>query len=112
MDMKITAQTVDVQQEPRLAEANSMQQPVSSFSFQVLSQDLNSRARCGKITTDHGEILTPVFMPVGTQGTVKTLSPQDLEEVGSQIILGKHLNQTGLNYEARQRVERSGGRSL
>jgi queuine tRNA-ribosyltransferase len=63
-------------------------QPETSFSFHVLSQDSNTRARCGKITTDHGEILTPVFMPVGTQGTVKTLSPQELEDVGSQIILG------------------------
>ncbi|MDZ7289091.1 MAG: tRNA guanosine(34) transglycosylase Tgt [candidate division KSB1 bacterium] len=58
------------------------------ISFHVLSQDPNSRARCGKITTPHGEIFTPVFMPVGTQGTVKTLSPKELEEVGSQIILG------------------------
>ncbi len=59
-----------------------------SFSFQVLSQDTNGRARCGKMTTAHGEILTPVFMPVGTQGTVKTLSRDELSEVGSQIILG------------------------
>jgi queuine tRNA-ribosyltransferase len=64
------------------------EQPASSFSFQVLSQDKDVRARGGKITTDHGEFFTPVFMPVGTQGTVKTLSPQELEEVGSQIILG------------------------
>lgn len=63
-------------------------QPETKFSFHVLSQDPNTRARCGKITTAHGEILTPVFMPVGTQGTVKTLSPQELEDVGSQIILG------------------------
>jgi queuine tRNA-ribosyltransferase len=88
MDMKITAPTVEVRQKLRLAEANRTQQPVTSFSFQVLSQDPGSRARCGKITTAHGEILTPVFMPVGTQGTVKTLSPQELEEVGAQIILG------------------------
>ncbi len=59
-----------------------------SFSFQVLSQDPNTRARCGLITTSHGEILTPVFMPVGTQGTVKTLSRDELLEIGSQIILG------------------------
>jgi queuine tRNA-ribosyltransferase len=58
------------------------------FSFQVLSQDAHTRARCGKIVTAHGEILTPVFMPVGTQGTVKTLSRDELLEVGSQIILG------------------------
>ena len=60
----------------------------SPFSFQVLSQDAHTRARCGKITTGHGEILTPVFMPVGTQGTVKTLNRDELLEAGSQIILG------------------------
>jgi hypothetical protein len=97
-------QTV-AQHKPRLVETNSTlqqatptgtassklprrAQPATGFSFQVLSQDPDSRARCGKITTAHGEIMTPVFMPVGTQGTVKTLSPQELEEVGSQIILG------------------------
>jgi len=69
-------------------QASSIQHQGSNFKFQVLSQAPNTRARCGKITTDHGEILTPVFMPVGTQGTVKTLSPLELEEVGSQIILG------------------------
>jgi queuine tRNA-ribosyltransferase len=68
--------------------AISDQHQETSFSFQVLSQDQESSARCAKITTAHGEILTPVFMPVGTQGTVKTLSPQELEETGSQIILG------------------------
>jgi queuine tRNA-ribosyltransferase len=61
---------------------------INQFSFSVLSKDRKISARCGKITTEHGEILTPVFMPVGTQGTVKTLSPQELEKVGSQIILG------------------------
>src|SRR5262245_17942754 len=60
----------------------------SLFSFQVLSQDSHTRARCGKITTAHGEIDTPVFMPVGTQGTVKTLNRDELLEVGSQVILG------------------------
>lgn len=59
-----------------------------SFSFQVLSRDPKSRARCGKLNTAHGEILTPVFMPVGTQATVKTLARDELLEVGSQIILG------------------------
>lgn len=58
------------------------------FSFEVLSQDRSTRARCGKLVTAHGEILTPVFMPVGTQGTVKTLSQNEIREVGSQIILG------------------------
>ena len=47
-----------------------------------------TKARAGKLSTDHGEILTPVFMPVGTAGSVKSLSPDDLIETGSQIILG------------------------
>ena len=48
----------------------------------------DGRARLGKITTPHGEIETPVFMPVGTQATVKTMTPEELKEIGSQIILG------------------------
>lgn len=48
----------------------------------------DSAARAGKITTDHGDILTPIFMPVGTQGTVKTLRQQDLVDLKAQIILG------------------------
>ena len=47
-----------------------------------------SKARAGQIHTDHGSIDTPVFMPVGTAGSVKSLSPVDLIETGSQIILG------------------------
>ncbi|MGD9897863.1 MAG: tRNA guanosine(34) transglycosylase Tgt [Calditrichaceae bacterium] len=49
---------------------------------------MSSKARAGLISTDHGEIETPIFMPVGTQATVKTLSPQDLKDIGARIILG------------------------
>jgi len=59
-----------------------------SFRFQLLQQDSDGKARRGVVETAHGTIQTPVFMPVGTQGTVKTLSPQELVEAGSQIILG------------------------
>ncbi len=48
----------------------------------------SGQARAGKITTAHGEIETPIFMPVGTRGTVKSLWQEDLEELGAQIILG------------------------
>jgi len=48
----------------------------------------DTKARAGQIQTDHGPINTPVFMPVGTAGSVKSLSPVDLIETGSQIILG------------------------
>jgi len=59
------------------------------LDFQLLKTDTNSKARLGKITTSHGEIETPIFMPVGTQGTVKAVTPKALkEEVKAQIILG------------------------
>lgn len=57
------------------------------FKFQVLTKDKLTKARVGKLTTPHGEILTPNFNPVGTQATVKTLSSFDLQEIGAQIIL-------------------------
>src|SRR4051812_19193752 len=58
------------------------------MAFQVLATDLISRARRGRLQTRHGTIETPVFMPVGTQGTVKATTPVELREVGAQIILG------------------------
>jgi len=59
------------------------------LDFQLLKTDTNSKARLGKITTSHGEIETPIFMPVGTQGTVKAVTPKALkEDVKAQIILG------------------------
>ena len=57
------------------------------MEFEVLHRCRPLRARCGKITTPHGAFETPVFMPVGTQGTVKALSPDDLKEVGAEILL-------------------------
>ncbi len=57
------------------------------FNFSLIKKDPASSARLGKITTSHGEINTPVFMPVGTQATVKTLSPEDLVDLGAEIIL-------------------------
>ena len=56
--------------------------------FEVLSVDTGSDARRGRLSTPHGVVETPVFMPVGTQATVKGMTPRDLKEVGSQIILG------------------------
>jgi queuine tRNA-ribosyltransferase len=57
------------------------------FSFQVEHQEARSQARSGIIRTPHGEIRTPIFMPVGTQGTVKALTPEDLQSIGVEIIL-------------------------
>src|SRR5215217_4229522 len=58
------------------------------LSFEVQSRDPNTRARTGLITTAHGPIETPVFMPVGTRGTVKALTPDEVRDHGAQIILG------------------------
>ena len=57
------------------------------MDFQVFERCSSTAARCGRITTDHGVFETPVFMPVGTQGTVKALSPEDLHEIGVKILL-------------------------
>jgi len=62
---------------------------MADLSFQLFTTDKNSKARAGKIVTDHGEIHTPVFMPVGTAGSVKAVSQQQLiNDVKAQIILG------------------------
>jgi queuine tRNA-ribosyltransferase len=58
------------------------------LEFQLIAQDSQTQARRGKIITDHGQIETPIFMPVGTAGTVKGMTQQQLEELGAQIILG------------------------
>lgn len=59
-----------------------------AFSFQVLGQDKNTSARRGVVTTSHGVIQTPVFMSVGTFGSVRALDHVDLESIGVQVILG------------------------
>jgi len=56
--------------------------------FELLASDSQSRARCGRLQTRHGVIETPIFMPVGTQATVKALTPTQIRETGAQIILG------------------------
>ena len=56
--------------------------------FKILHTDSASQARQGRLETAHGIIDTPIFMPVGTQGTVKSVSPHELEDLGAQIILG------------------------
>lgn len=59
------------------------------MEFQLLAADSGSKARAGIITTDHGQIETPIFMPVGTVGSVKAVNQQQLkEEIKAQIILG------------------------
>ncbi|MGL4980994.1 MAG: tRNA guanosine(34) transglycosylase Tgt [Fusobacteriaceae bacterium] len=55
-------------------------------TYELLAKD--GKARAGKVMTPHGEVETPVFMPVGTQATVKIMTPEELEEMGAEIILG------------------------
>lgn len=61
-----------------------MPQPLT---FELIKQDAGTGARRGVVHTPHGDIQTPIFMPVGTQATVKATTPRELEEVGAQIIL-------------------------
>jgi queuine tRNA-ribosyltransferase len=58
------------------------------MSFEVLHRDPHCQARSGRLVLAHGVVETPIFMPVGTQGAVKTLHPEELELLGAQIILG------------------------
>ncbi len=58
------------------------------FDFTVISESKNSRARAGLMHTSHGVVETPVFMPVGTLASVKSLSPEEITEAGASIILG------------------------
>ncbi len=77
------------------------------IKYKLKKKSSECRARLGEITTPHGTFETPVFMAVGTQGTVKTLVKEDLHQIGSQIILGNtyHLwNQPGHKI-----VEEAGG---
>ena len=60
---------------------------MKKFSFDLLNVDAGSQARRGRVHTRRGIIETPVFMPVGTQGTVKAMYPETLKEIGAQIIL-------------------------
>ena len=57
-------------------------------TFELVSQDRESKARRGRLITTHGILDTPAFMPVGTQGSVKAVSPRELRELSAQIILG------------------------
>ena len=61
---------------------------MSSFKFTLLKNESSTKARAGIINTAHGDIETPVFMPVGTRGVVKTLTNQQLIDINAQIILG------------------------
>jgi queuine tRNA-ribosyltransferase len=58
------------------------------FQFDLIKQDAETSARLGKMITPHGIVHTPAFMPVGTQGTVKSMLPEEIKNCGAEIILG------------------------
>jgi len=60
---------------------------IDMSNFQILHTDSRSASRLGLLTTAHGEVETPVFMPVGTAGAVKGITPQQLKETGSELVL-------------------------
>ena len=59
----------------------------NKFKYEIIKECKQTGARIGRFTTPHGAIETPVFMPVGTQATVKAMSPEELKELNAQIIL-------------------------
>jgi queuine tRNA-ribosyltransferase len=59
-----------------------------AFHFEIIKKDAFSKARLGRVETDHGSFTTPAFLPVGTQGSVKSLTPEELVEIGVEAILG------------------------
>ncbi len=59
-----------------------------AFRFEIIKRDSFSKARLGRVETDHGSFTTPAFLPVGTQGSVKSLTPEELVEIGVEAILG------------------------
>ncbi len=65
-----------------------MQKGKSPLEFEVIARDTSCGARRGRLKTAHGSVETPVFMPVGTLATVKSVSPEELKELGASIILG------------------------
>jgi queuine tRNA-ribosyltransferase len=74
---------------PRPGKAASIAAQTSmAVHFTVVKTDPETKARLGRLVTAHGEVETPCFMPVGTQGTVKAILPRDLKEMGCQILLG------------------------
>ncbi|MEP7379600.1 MAG: tRNA guanosine(34) transglycosylase Tgt [Chloroflexota bacterium] len=88
-------------------DTNAVSRPVSFDVLLAPPADGSTRARLGHLTTPHGEIQTPVFMPVGTNATVKALDPDDLDEIGAQIIL---CNTYHLYLRpGHERIERLGG---
>ena len=58
-----------------------------TLEFSILKEDKTCRARLGLLQTTHGIVETPIFMPVATQATVKTMTPEEVRQVGGRLIL-------------------------
>ena len=58
-----------------------------AVTYELIKKDKQSKARRGVLHTPHGDIQTPVFMPVGTQATVKAMRPEEVRDMGAEIIL-------------------------
>ena len=61
---------------------------MAAVTYEMIKKDSRTKARRGRVNTPHGPIETPVFMPVGTAGTVKAMKPEEVRDMGAQIILG------------------------
>lgn len=61
---------------------------MAAVTYELIKRDSRTKARRGRVNTPHGPIETPVFMPVGTAGTVKAMKPEEVRDMGAQIILG------------------------
>lgn len=61
---------------------------MAAVTYELINKDSRTKARRGRVNTPHGPIETPVFMPVGTAGTVKAMKPEEVRDMGAQIILG------------------------
>ncbi|MBI2939394.1 MAG: tRNA guanosine(34) transglycosylase Tgt [Chloroflexi bacterium] len=73
----------------RFVTIGDLEEPVDDpdFAFRILGRCTRTAARAGELHTPHGPVATPVFMPVGTRGTVKALGPDDLQGLGAQVVL-------------------------
>lgn len=61
---------------------------MAAVTYELIKKDSRTKARRGRVNTPHGPIETPVFMPVGTAGTIKAMKPEEVRDMGAQIILG------------------------
>ena len=79
-----------------------------AVTYELLHECKQTGARRGVVHTPHGDIQTPVFMPVGTQATVKSMTPEELKEIGAQIILA---NTYHLFFRPGQNIVKEAGRT-